>query len=326
MHHRPPSTALNLFIPSLHDSTPLETLLLVPSPVPTTSRKAAVIAHPYGPLGGSLNDAVVQRLAAILLRRGYIVVLFNFRGVGHSRGHTSWTGSAERKDYAAVAAWALAFLVSLAGSSGEGEQQQQEEAHLLAAGYSYGALIAAASSVHAQYLLETLRSPPTPAYATALAAGIKSARCWGDVHSVAAARTSYSGVRSPQLPPPPPAEAQLQELRRWEEVAVRLSYLLVSPPLPPVSSLLLLGGGGRSVLDPVSAAEAGAGAAKKVFVAWGDDDVFTGVRKYRRWAEKMRSCEFVFEGVEVAGATHFWGEKALGVVEERLGAWLEGEG
>lgn len=77
------SSTLNLFIPSLHDATPLEACITVPGPssinAPKGARKAAVLAHPYGPLGGTLHDRVVQTLRDTLVSHGYLVATFNFR-------------------------------------------------------------------------------------------------------------------------------------------------------------------------------------------------------------------------------------------------------
>jgi hypothetical protein len=41
----------------------------------------------------------------------------------------------------------------------------------------------------------------------------------------------------------------------------------------------------ESIIDPATA-QARVGA--RVLVAFGDEDVFTGVKKYRRWGEKMK--------------------------------------
>jgi alpha/beta superfamily hydrolase len=324
MHHRGTRTALNLFIPSLHDSAALETSLLVPSPAPST-RKAAVFAHPYGPLGGSLNDGVVQHLASTLLSHGYIVALFNFRGAGRSKGHTTWTGKAEREDYAAVAAWVVNFAAALQ------LEDAPQRIDLLLGGYSYGALIAA-QCPSAPALLATLADAPSEAFKTAVVAGTRSAQSWYDSHNdvgrtsysgMRSPRSSYSGVRSPALEVPPrhtpsplpPAGLDLDAL------VIDTRYLLISPPLPPVSTFLLptfFMAGPESVMDPVVARRCAA----RMLVAWGDDDVFTGVKKYRRWAEKMRAQLETFEDVEVEGATHFWGQSELGVVVEAVERWL----
>lgn len=58
---------------------------------PDPRRRAALIAHPYGRLGGSKDDHVVQALADVLVEEGYAVVRFDARGAGESEGSTSWT-------------------------------------------------------------------------------------------------------------------------------------------------------------------------------------------------------------------------------------------
>lgn len=57
----------------------------------TAPRRAALIAHPYGRLGGSKDDHVVQALAHLLADEGFLVVRFDARGAGESTGSTSWT-------------------------------------------------------------------------------------------------------------------------------------------------------------------------------------------------------------------------------------------
>ena len=42
-------------------------------------KKAAIIAHPYAPLGGSFDDHVVSETTKLLLDHGFIVGTFNFR-------------------------------------------------------------------------------------------------------------------------------------------------------------------------------------------------------------------------------------------------------
>lgn len=84
-HRSGPTPSLNLQIPSLHDSLPLDARIYLPpiytTPTPSTpwSRKVAIIAHPYAPLGGCYDEFVVLRLAAALLKTGWVVATFNFR-------------------------------------------------------------------------------------------------------------------------------------------------------------------------------------------------------------------------------------------------------
>lgn len=90
-----PEATLCLTLPSIHDGTPLECRiyhprLLLPSSSSTArppsrwGRHAAIVAHPYAPLGGCYDDITVHTVAEALLRLGYLVVTFNFRSVDHS--------------------------------------------------------------------------------------------------------------------------------------------------------------------------------------------------------------------------------------------------
>ena len=42
-------------------------------------KRGAIIAHPYGPLGGCYDDPVVQSVVTEVLKHGFIVGTFNFR-------------------------------------------------------------------------------------------------------------------------------------------------------------------------------------------------------------------------------------------------------
>lgn len=85
----PPPT-ISFTIPSLHDTTVLSCRVYHPDSlsVPALSwgsgidewgGQVAVFAHPYAPLGGNVDDGVVDVVAGTLLRRGYLVGTFNFR-------------------------------------------------------------------------------------------------------------------------------------------------------------------------------------------------------------------------------------------------------
>ncbi|KAL8416133.1 hypothetical protein RB596_006621 [Gaeumannomyces avenae] len=104
-----PEPTLTFTIPSLHDGTVLKCRVyhpwsLSPSPkAPPWRHDAAIVAHPYAPLGGSYDDGIVSLVATTLLRAGFLVATFNFRGAVGSAGRTSWTARAERGDYLSVA-------------------------------------------------------------------------------------------------------------------------------------------------------------------------------------------------------------------------------
>ncbi|KAK3496240.1 Alpha/Beta hydrolase protein [Neurospora crassa] len=100
-----PEPTLSFTLPSLHDGLAIDCRVyhpqsLDPSPSSPPWRKhAAVFAHPYAPLGGCYDDPVVDIAAGTLLKLGFLVGTFNFRGAQGSAGRTSWTAKAEHADY-----------------------------------------------------------------------------------------------------------------------------------------------------------------------------------------------------------------------------------
>lgn len=55
------------------------------------SSRLAFVAHPFGKLGGTWNDPVVQLVTRTLLEIGWNVVNYNARGVGKSSGSGSFS-------------------------------------------------------------------------------------------------------------------------------------------------------------------------------------------------------------------------------------------
>jgi len=79
---------LTFTIPSVHDGLPLDCRIFHPACLsPSTisqnnqiwGKKAAIVAHPYAPLGGSYDDPVVELTASTILKQGFVVATFNFR-------------------------------------------------------------------------------------------------------------------------------------------------------------------------------------------------------------------------------------------------------
>ncbi|KAG6009205.1 hypothetical protein E4U21_003058 [Claviceps maximensis] len=172
-----PEPALSFTIPSLHDGISLDCRVYHPASLAATNvravswkKHAAVVAHPYAPMGGCYDDPVLGSIAARLLGAGYLVGTFNFRGAGHSAGRTSWTARPERDDYASMVGFMahyLHFLDPFSQSTqlhGEGadadgargltvatEETTKDEPYsipetsepplLLMGGYSYGAMV-----------------------------------------------------------------------------------------------------------------------------------------------------------------------------------------
>ncbi|RAL62963.1 hypothetical protein DID88_004051 [Monilinia fructigena] len=75
-----------------------------------TMINAAIVAHPYAPLGGSYDDGVVDLVASTILKEGFVVGTFNFRGAGSSKGHTSWSSIPEQKDYISFLGFMVTYL------------------------------------------------------------------------------------------------------------------------------------------------------------------------------------------------------------------------
>ncbi|MBM3461860.1 MAG: alpha/beta fold hydrolase [Armatimonadetes bacterium] len=97
----------------------LEGVLNVPD---SGSGRVAVFCHPHPLYGGSMHSHVVYHAARALREAGYVVLRFNFRGVGRSSGQ--WDeGRGEPEDVRA----AIDFLL-----------EQYPDAPLLVGGYSFG--------------------------------------------------------------------------------------------------------------------------------------------------------------------------------------------
>jgi hypothetical protein len=82
-----PSPTLAFTIPSIHDDIELQCKIYHPTCLAPTNisqyvpwkKRAAIIAHPYAPLGGCQDDPVVGLLACACLKEGFVVGTFNFR-------------------------------------------------------------------------------------------------------------------------------------------------------------------------------------------------------------------------------------------------------
>lgn len=150
-----PEPALKLTIPSIHDNLTLDCRVYHPASLTSSGKAtqwhkdAAIVAHPYAPMGGSYKDPIVDVIASTLLRLGYLVCTFNFRGAPGSAGRTSWTAKAERADYMSVIGFVSHYVHYLdpmwRPDTREGpadpDTHGQRVPVLLLAGYSYGAMI-----------------------------------------------------------------------------------------------------------------------------------------------------------------------------------------
>ncbi|KAI6839903.1 hypothetical protein KC340_g234 [Hortaea werneckii] len=146
-----PNPVYAFTLPSLNDDTPLACRIYHPgnpspgTPGSQTELRGAVIAHPYAPLGGSYDDAVVLSVTETLVNEGHIVMTFNFRGATGSAGHTSWTGRPETDDYSSVAGFLMEYLQDIRrhGSEEIMSSNHPPPLHVIFGGYSYGTLVLA---------------------------------------------------------------------------------------------------------------------------------------------------------------------------------------
>src|SRR3954451_9326545 len=89
-------------MPTIHDlkgpSGKLEALLDAPS---AAAKAAAVFAHPLPTHGGTMHTKAVYQGTKGLVRAGFAVLRFNFRGVGRSDGEFN-AGPGEKGDFTAA--------------------------------------------------------------------------------------------------------------------------------------------------------------------------------------------------------------------------------
>ena len=101
----------------------LEALLTLPQ---EAARGVALVCHPHPQLGGTMHTKAVYRTSRALLDAGYEVLRFHFRGVGGSAGRFDG-GPGELDDARAALTWL---------------RRRPAGAHLLLAGFSFGAYVA----------------------------------------------------------------------------------------------------------------------------------------------------------------------------------------
>jgi len=107
--------------------------------------RGAVITHPHPLYGGSMDNHVVEVLAAVYQEKGFTTLRFNFRGVGSSEG-VYGQGKGEEEDVKA----AVQYLYT------------REKTDLDLAGYSFGVWVNAKVMDSEPWMISrsTMVSPP----------------------------------------------------------------------------------------------------------------------------------------------------------------------
>ncbi|TGJ81702.1 hypothetical protein E0Z10_g7063 [Xylaria hypoxylon] len=143
-----PRPSLSVTLPSIYDDIKLDCRVYHPPslrdpshPGVPWSGHAAVVAHPYAPLGGCFDDPIVDVAAGTLLQLGFLVATFNFRGAGSSEGRTSWTSKPEQADYVSVVGFLAYYAHHLDPSPSAHRANRHHLPTMLLAGYSYGAMV-----------------------------------------------------------------------------------------------------------------------------------------------------------------------------------------
>lgn len=172
---------------------------------------------------------------------------------------------------------------------------------LILAGYSYGSMLTS-------YL-------PSMESVLGLFASTAGKAATQEIVSSASQLSESSSMRGS---PSPTGELSRKSTDVPSVICPSVSYLLVSPILPPVSfftafSLLTSGSSLDTVLQGTeikSVRPADNLTAHRSLAIYGNDDSFTSARKLRNWSAELAEAENSrFEYREVDGAGHFWQEE-----------------
>ncbi|RFU74802.1 phosphatidylinositol-glycan biosynthesis class s [Trichoderma arundinaceum] len=338
-----PEPSFTLTIPSIHDGTTLDCRVYHPASllvgtggsqhqVAPWKRHAAVFAHPYAPMGGSFDDPLLDIVAGQLLRKGYLLGTFNFRGAGQSAGRTSWTAKPERDDYISFVGFMAHYihrldpfrrLVSTGVAEPPSEQTLPHNWHpiLMMAGYSYGAMVTTQlPPIHE--LLEPFASPDSGSHAAQIRLRAES---WAEKQSQALQEARAAMIRGEQRAhkvasnseksssPLEPANGKLSPIKGF--IMPQPAYLLVSPLQGLVTHLATM-----SLVPSVFAKrkppqedEAEAKLVQNPTLAvFGDGDIFVPVGKLRTWVGRLSSQPASqFQAHEIESAGHFWAEEGV---------------
>ena len=107
----------------------------------------AILCHPHPLYGGNMDDAVVRIVEKALSNQRISTLRFNFRGTGFSEGKHD-DGNGEVEDLLSIFNWV---------------SDSYKPEKIIIAGYSFGAVIAAKSTLQIKSDLVLLIAPPTRA-------------------------------------------------------------------------------------------------------------------------------------------------------------------
>lgn len=313
-------------IPSAYDGTKLQCRIYHPSEAAAANvggYKAAIVAHPYAPLGGSYDDHVVAAITIVLLTHGFYVATFNFRyasclscnpallnspahrKAGILKGNTSLSGNPEVHDYASVVACLTTYLQAVKKYKAGGFVAEPEPMSIILAGYSYGSLIASrlpAAQTIGDFFA-ALKVPPSSGK------HLDSIATQGRLH----AHRFFHGEAEENPNLGDPADQ--------EDILIRPFYLLVSPLLGSVVYFV----------TPTSKAKLGNETEDSPLVKnptlalYGDADTFTSAESLTQWCQKlmeMPNSKFKSRGFK--DVDHFWYMTGgVQLLQHEIREWLQ---
>jgi pimeloyl-ACP methyl ester carboxylesterase len=253
-------------------------------------------------------------------------------GAGNSEGKTSWTAKPELADYASFYGFMLCYLRSLRSrlASQRRDKSTTDEhgadvesplgfvdIHLILGGYSYGSLIAS-------------HLPALDAIVDLFRNSIEGAPSF-EIFQTAENVSALLEENGPTQEQRPSARGAL--LWSLDASKIAVSYLLVSPLLPPLNLFLTLfstmsldvgiygATQGKQILCPKTTSQL---CAHPSLAIYGNQDTFTSANKLNKWSDELSHVPgSQFQSAEIAGAGHFWREEGVeSQARDALRDWL----
>jgi uncharacterized protein len=126
------------------------------------AKASLLLCHPHPKMGGTMNAPLLLAIRDEMVRRGWNVLRFNFRGIGSSEGHAS-TGLEEVAD----------------AQGGLGHVRQRFQVPAAIAGWSFGAAVAVRTAATDDDLVGCVAIAPAVEEKPDITAGLPPARDLG---------------------------------------------------------------------------------------------------------------------------------------------------
>jgi len=197
---------------------------------------------------------------------------------------------------------------------------------LVLAGYSYGSMIVSLLPGIDQ-IIKLFESHPGEASTNSIAS--KAMEVSGMMLEKA---IRHSSSDRPGKPEHEEVEQTSQSLHNYVDlIHPYVSYLLISPILPPVSMFVSMSWlPGTSTDITLFGQKLSAGtieeqlSSRPTLVIYADNDMFTSIKKLRLWIKKLKDIpQSKFSSREIVGAGHFWtNPETQRQMREAIGLWI----